>query len=229
MHKELEKLLNIALKDNVLNEKEREILFRKAKQLNVDLDEFEMELEGVLSELGTQNEKLGEQSSETKCPNCGSQISSYAIKCEFCGYEVREKEANANIVKLFEMLNAIEDTRKEDSDNPFAAMGSAFAKSFANSFGGDKITRKKIEIISSFPIPNTKEDILEFLSHAIPKARQKGNLFTKNSEANYSHNQLVPTWKAKCEQIIIKARFSFNEDKSSLKLIEEYAKQLNLK
>jgi len=60
MHPELESLLSIALKDGILNEKEREILIKKAKKLGVDLDEFEMELEGVLSSPSSQKETSGQ-------------------------------------------------------------------------------------------------------------------------------------------------------------------------
>ena len=35
----------------------------------------------------------------------------------------------------------------------------------------------KSEIISSFPVPNTKEDIIEFLALAAPNAKMKGGFF----------------------------------------------------
>ncbi len=226
MHHELQKLLNIALKDNVLTDKEREILFRKAKQLNVDLDEFEMELEGVLSEVGQKSPKISNSNQQTKskCPNCGAEIPSFSIKCDFCNFEIRNKEANNSITKLFEMLNAVEDTRKDDNtSNPLVAIGKSYSKMFQSAFGGDNIHRKKIEIISTFPIPNTKEDILEFLSLALPKT--KTNFFGSSNE----EKEFAKTWKEKCKQTIIKARFSFKEDKSTLNMIENYAKQIKMK
>lgn len=65
-----------------------------------------------------------------------------------------------------------------------------------------------MEIISNFPIPTTKNDILEFLSLAVPKAKQIGNFLTKNNPENKAHNEFVPVWKTKCEQIIMKAQSS---------------------
>ena len=44
MHPELENLINIALIDNIFTDKEKEILYKKAKKLGVDMDEFEMEM-----------------------------------------------------------------------------------------------------------------------------------------------------------------------------------------
>lgn len=121
--------------------------------------------------------------------------------------------------------------RKEDSDtsNPLKAMGSFYAQSFSVMTGPSKVDKKKMEIISHFPIPTTKNDILEFLSLAVPKAKQKGNFFTKNSPENKAHNDFVPVWKTKCEQIIMKAKFSMKEDKEALEEIMQYAKELGIK
>jgi len=47
---ELENLINIALTDGTITDKERQILFRKAESLGIDLDEFEMVLESRIYE-----------------------------------------------------------------------------------------------------------------------------------------------------------------------------------
>lgn len=47
----LEKLINIALADGELTEKEKQILFKKAEAMGIDLDEFEMVLEARLYEM----------------------------------------------------------------------------------------------------------------------------------------------------------------------------------
>ncbi|MBQ5895480.1 MAG: hypothetical protein IIW75_02790 [Bacteroidaceae bacterium] len=46
----LENLINVALADGELTEKEKQILFRKAEAAGIDLDEFEMVLEARLFE-----------------------------------------------------------------------------------------------------------------------------------------------------------------------------------
>ena len=48
MHPEIEKLINMALSDGQVTDKEREIILRKAEKLGLDLDEVEMFLEGSL-------------------------------------------------------------------------------------------------------------------------------------------------------------------------------------
>ena len=75
-----------------------------------------------------------------------------------------------------------------------------------NGMGLDRIGKKKKEIISNFPIPTTKDDMLEFMSLALPKSRKIGNFFTANQPENKEHNTFVPVWKAKCEQIVMKAK-----------------------
>ena len=70
---------------------------------------------------------------------------------------------------------------------------------------------------------------MEFLSLAVPKAKQIGNFLTKNNPENKAHNEFVPVWKTKCEQIIMKAKFSMKEDKKALEEIMHYANELGIK
>ena len=62
MHLELEKLINIAIQDGILNERERQILISKARALGIDEHEFEMTLEGVMSKLQNNNDGLTKNS-----------------------------------------------------------------------------------------------------------------------------------------------------------------------
>ena len=233
---QLEKLIEMALMDGELTEKEKQILFKKAESFGIDLDEFEMVLDAKLFEkqqamksssaattAAPKSDKFGDVK---KCPACGAIVQSFQTKCSDCNHEFSNVNANVSIQKLFSMLNSCENERKEESNTLAGAFGSLMAKSLGQ---GDKITEKKKSIISGFPIPNTKDDILEFLSTAIPNARQKGNLFTKQQPENKSHNDLAPTWFSKCEQIIMKARFSMKDDKKTLEEINSYAKEIGIK
>jgi DnaJ-domain-containing protein 1 len=233
----IEKLIELALADGELTEKEKQILYKKAEDAGIDLDEFEMVLDAKLFEKQADMKKADAAAAATsapksdkfgdvkKCPGCGAIAQSFQTKCPDCGHEFSNIGANVSIGKLFEMLNACEAERKEASTNILSVYGSLMNQAL----GGDKITEKKKSIISGFPIPNTKDDILEFLSLAIPNAKQKGNFMTKNQPENKSHNDLAPTWKSKCEQIIMKAKFSMKEDKRTLEEIMAYANELGIK
>ncbi len=234
---QIENLINLAITDGELTEKEKQILFKKAEAAGIDLDEFEMVLDAKLydkqqtlkvpapSVAAPKSDKFGDVK---KCPACGAIVQSFQTNCADCANEFSNVEANVSIGKLFEMINACENERKVEDISIVSAVGSIFAKAYGIG-GGDKILEKKKSIISGFPVPNTKNDILEFLSTAIPNAKQKGNFLTRQQPENKSHNDLAPTWFSKCEQIVMKAKFSMKEDKKVLEEIMLYAKELGIK
>lgn len=240
---ELEKLIEYAIIDGEITAKEREILIRKAKELEIDLEEFEMVLDAKLFE-NRQKPNISEhsyssgqttidaeapsdkESAAIKCPTCKAPMAGFVTSCAYCGSDFSEKKSSDTIQKLFDSLIEAEDDRREDSSNPFSALGRFYADAFSSISGPSKVDRKKIEIISSFPVPTTKADILEFLTLAIPRAKIIGNFFTKNNPENKAHNLLVPIWKNKCEQIILKAKISMKDDQGSLRSIENLAEEI---
>lgn len=161
-----------------------------------------------------------------KCPSCGAMVTAFATKCSDCGHEFSGIKASNSITKLFEMLDKVALT--PDTSGVF----SKFVKKLSGSSTDSDIERRKKEIITNFPIPNTKEDILEFLAIAIPNAKKRGNFFTSGAfntpanEANRIHNAFVPVWHSKCEQVILKAKLSMAEDKKMLEQIMDYAKEI---
>jgi len=54
-------------------------------------------------------------------------------------------------------------------------------------------------------------------------------MWTANLPENKSHNDFVPVWKSKCEQIIMKAKFSLKNDKSVMEEIMNYGKEIGIK
>jgi hypothetical protein len=244
-NEKIENLINFALADGELTEKEKQILFKKAEEAGIDLNEFEMVLDAKLHEK-QQNLKAATPSAAApksdkfgdvkKCPACGAMVQSFQTKCSDCGHEFSNIEANASIHKLLKMLDEVESQRKDDYDwmTPIKAFGRLLAKGLRIGGISDKLNNRKKDIIKNFPIPNTKEDILEFLSLAVPNARKAGNFFTvvfnsTANERNTLHNEFVPIWHAKCEQIIMKAKFSMKDDKKILEEIMQYAKELGIK
>lgn len=242
--KKLESLIEAALIDGILTEKEKQILLKKAKALGIDLDEFEMVLDARLYERQKtmqasaplphtlpktpQSDKYGDLE---KCPSCGAMVKSFKTSCGYCGHEFTNVDANSSIERLFKMLNEAEDMRvmEKQTDNPFSAIGGMLSDAFSDMSGPGKVDRKKMAIISNFPIPTTKEDMLEFLSFALPRAQKKGNFFTAEKPENKLHNTFVNVWHSKCEQVIMKARFSMKDDEKTLEEINHYASTLKIK
>jgi hypothetical protein len=210
---QLEKLIDFALADGVLSEKEREVLLKKAREEGIDQDEFEMVVDARLFE---------KQSNMPQKPKEQPKPMDFSIP-----------GIDSPVSKLFKMLNEIEATRSNDSNNPLqSAFNSLLTKSLG--FNPDKVTNQKKELISSFPIPNDKKDMLEFLSMALPKAKMVGTFFTSGSfntptnQRNKLHNEFVPIWREKCHQIILHARFLLKDDPDTLNQINAYAMELNI-
>ena len=114
-----------------------------------------------------------------KCPNCGEVLDAFMSNCPSCGYEIRGAKASDSVQQLSRQL----DNAKSESE-------------MAN-------------IIRHFPIPNTKEDIWEFL--ILASSNIDGKLESEISSA----------WKAKLEQIMQKARLVF-KDEELVKIEKQY-------
>lgn len=80
MHPEIEKLIDLALADGEISEKERNVIIKKASDFDINQDEVEMIIDAKkhLKEKDT----IG---SQIKCPSCGKRISGLAKTCS-CGY-----------------------------------------------------------------------------------------------------------------------------------------------
>lgn len=223
---QMEQLIDMALADGELTEKEKQVLFKRAESMGIDLDEFEMVLDARLYKLGQRQQSTGPTATSApksdkygdvkKCPSCGAMIESFTARCPECGHEFSNITANSSIQKLFEMLNQVEVESHADANTLIG--------SFLRIQDERTVIRRKKTIIQNFPIPTTKDDILEFLSLAVPLARKPG-LFSQDETAK----TMYPVWKAKCEQIIMKAKFSMKEDKKTLDMIKEYADELKIK
>ena len=111
---ELEQLINYALEDGVLTDKERSVLMRKAQAAGADLDEFEMILDAKLHEVQKTAATVAPKSNSNKhgevrkCPACGAMVRAFSTRCSECGFEFNNVEANKSANTLFEKLQALE-------------------------------------------------------------------------------------------------------------------------
>ena len=227
----MEQLIEMALADGELTEKEKQVLFKKAEAAGIDLDEFEMVLDARLYEKqkamqapqpvsvggATPNsKKLGDV---RKCPACGAILESFITRCPDCGHEIN----GTGVVSSFRaLISKLEEFDRNDRTNPIIGVWTG---------GEAKRLQKKKQIIANFPIPTTREDLLEFLSMGVPLAQTKGNFFMRRNQSseNYEHDQLSSAWKSKLEQVLMKARISMKDDKATLAEIEHYAQELKIK
>lgn len=105
-----------------------------------------------------------------KCPSCGEVLDSFVSVCPSCGYELRGAKAATSI------------------------------KDFSAKIEQTNSNEQKVTLIRTFPISNTKEDILEFMILA------SSNIASENNEAVFN------AWRAKFEQCYQKAKLVFIND-----------------
>lgn len=225
----MEHLIDMALADGELTEKEKQVLFKKAEANGIDLDEFEMVLDARLYEkqqsmrvsqpvatgAAPKSEKYGDV---RKCPGCGAIIESFTTRCPDCGFVFNNVGAISSVTAFSKKMEQIEASRSGSLLSGITAI-----------YGMDKITQQKSTLIANFPIPTSKEDILEFLTLAVPQAKDMGFLETMKGNVTQEQKMLKPVWKRKCEQIIMKARLSMKDDKATMEEIERFAKELKIK
>lgn len=144
-----------------------------------------------------------------KCPHCGEVLNSFSVNCPVCGYELRGAK-NTNAIREFvKKLEEIEASRDEKKT------GASLVKILTTD-NISKTDEKKVNLIRSFAIPNTKEDVYEFLILAA------SNIDVKLYGMSYDSSQLQgmiaasqravsDAWLAKFEQAYQKAQIMFGD------------------
>ena len=225
MNKELEELIDYAIADGTLTEKKKELLDRKAKELGVDQDEFEMVLEGKLHKINKQEilptqsfeKKSNKEGDIKKCPSCGASVESFTSNCKECGHEFRNTQANSKLQELLDKMGKI-DTLKIDSPK---ILMSKLNPNIQKMQIENERTKMKSELILNFPIPNNKEDIIEFLSVSFSQGKD-------SSPKSYLGDGYSTSgaWGKKAEECIMKAKVMFRNDPDFLAQIISYDKDL---
>ena len=170
-----------------------------------------------------------------KCPACNAIVQSYSAICADCGHSFSNISAVSSVTKLHEQLMAVESEERERESNEKnqPSQGSSFFNSLTKQSSDqmaihnleETILKRKASIITSFPIPNSKEDILEFLTMAVPECKNKPNFMMMAT----GKGKIYKAWYSKAEQIVMKAKFSLKEDKKAMEEITYYANQINIK
>ncbi len=229
MHPEIEKLIQLAIAEGEITEKNRSIILNKAEKLGEEKDEVELIMDGELALLRKEHlldlqsqVELNEEEIINKCSTCGANVSYFTTKCSSCGGKILKKESSS-IKQLLIELSEIE----KEKDQLLTKDGFWGPPHYIENLTA--IENKKAMIISFFPIPNTKEEILNFLSKAIPKTKTKTVFQLFDGTQRNLHNICAKAWKMKCKEIIIMARFSIQQDKKALEKIESYAQQLQIR
>lgn len=196
---ELESVIEAALADGTLTAKEREVLHKRAAAEGVDPDELDVVIEGRLAKMKREedwlrpappSDKFGDVK---KCPRCGEPVEPMAVKCSACGYEFRGVEALKSSQQLADKLDEIAKSYRDKKGNSFQQHDDQIYS-----------MREQARVIKSFPVPTTKEDLLDFAITMQSKW---------NSSTGLERDTGVKTaYKAKYEECVNKAQLLFPND-----------------
>ena len=152
-----------------------------------------------------------------KCPNCGDNINSFATHCPSCGYEVRDIQAVSSVKEFADKLEAIEASRIPCASKKISMYKQAYMTESLSS-----TDQQKISLIRSYAIPNTKEDLYEFLTLAGSNINPRLFDEINNPQSDDPRKAINDAWLAQFEHAYQKAKISFGNDPSFESVKELY-------
>lgn len=181
------------------------------------------EQSGMLKEKA---QKSTTKSKPYKCPNCGATLKSFNSSCPYCDSELREIKASTSLEEFSKGLQKIKSRpfpKFEEKESLLKkAIGSDFKSNDAKSeFKRECESQRDDEIasyINNYPIPNSKEDLTEFMI-----------LVTANIDLNTESDDVVQkAWLLKMDQIMTKAKLSIknSEDLSVITQIYDEKREI---
>lgn len=201
----IENLIKAALADGKVTEQERAILLRKASEENIDLDEFNMVLDARIAEMqkngggaakSPQRAATEKQGNMIKCPSCGAPVPSMSAVCPECGHEFRNVATVQSAQQLFETLQDVE-RRKSRALRSGKMRPSDIDRQFH---------KEKLTVIRTFPVPNSKEDLMEMLAMTSSNAYDNDGVVGRDEEA----------WLQKTDQVYQKVVMVCSNDRETL-------------
>lgn len=144
---QLEQVIKATLTDGFISEKERAVLYRLAEGEGIGRETVDQMLEERL-----QQWRVEKKAKLHKCPKCGTEIEAFVKVCPNCGAEIAVERASS-VKAIEEKLASLPTTGNAKAD-----------------------MAQRRDVISTFPVPNTREDLLEFLQLAAERSQLKGGV-----------------------------------------------------
>lgn len=141
-----------------------------------------------------------------KCPNCGEIIDAFVTVCPTCGHEIREAKSSVSVRELALKLERISAQKMPVYEEKKSVMKKIFGRDLNEDDEAEEAVkrfesqrdREKASLIVNFSVPNTKEDIMEFML-----------LATSNIDTSKSvEDEVTKAWIAKMDQVYQRAKIS---------------------
>lgn len=165
---------------------------------------------------GEKNENVRQQEFSGKiykCPNCGEVLKSFISNCPSCGFELRGTKATSAVKEFATKLEIIESRR--EYEKPGGLFNQAARLQHIS-----KTDEQKISLIKSFSVPNTKEDIFEFM--ILASSNVDLDIYSTLNTPTAGAKALTEAWNAKIRQVFAKAKNSFESDSDFRRIQELY-------
>lgn len=141
-----------------------------------------------------------------KCPNCGEVLDAFVTNCPSCGYEIRDAKSASSVREFAMKLERIEAQKMPAFEEKKSVIKMVFGKDFKKTDEAEEAkvnfekqkSQEKANVIINYSVPNTKEDILEFMLLAA------SNIDTKHR----MDDVVTKAWIAKLDQVYQKAVIS---------------------
>lgn len=207
---ELEKLIEITLADGKLTDQEKTVLVNAAQKEGVDVQQLDVYIQYLLYQRKEKEIKLAEERkvSETigdvkRCPHCGAVYVPGTLVCESCGYAL-DVTIQSNAYKKFQ-----DEVHKKVSALD-TSIGGFMKKTVLGALSGSTDTHVQSiqNYISTYPVPNNRIDLLEFILNLQGLADPKGPKEVDELEPDFSYYYWVLFTNC-----INKAKVYFSADK----------------
>jgi hypothetical protein len=254
----LENLIRIALADGILSEKGKQVLFKNAEKEGVDLDEFEMVLESRLRQLGQStlpkisSEKQSALATLLQLLDEAEQDERKRLEQEIEKYLIAQSPPSNKSAKfavgIAKTAGAFTSAFLSETSGGVSDLAMGAANAFLGSFIPSKeekirerieeltdaakkrIREKKRNVISTFLVPTSKEDVLELLDYIYPKIKKRDNIFgaikkrynNDYDEEKEEERKDEAVWDEKFRMILVRAKRNFSNDRAFLSEIYQY-------
>lgn len=155
-----------------------------------------------------------------KCPNCGEVMDSFLTVCPACRYEIRDVRSSFSVSELVMKLENISAQKMPAFEEKKSVMKMVFGKDFKEENEAEEAMKRfesqkeqeKASLIINFSVPNSREDIMEFMI-----------LAASNIDVKKSVDDVVTkAWISKLDQVYQKAEISMRGHPNFLQIKEIY-------
>lgn len=158
-----------------------------------------------------------------KCPMCGEVLEAFLTVCPACGHEIRDVRSSTCVREFASKLEAISAQKMPAFEEKKSVMKMVFGKDFKEGDEAEEALRRfenqknqeKASLIVNFAVPNSKEDIMEFMILAASNINVKEGI----------DDDVTKAWISKLNQVYQRAEISMGKHPDFLQIKAIYDKK----